>query len=115
MEVGQAVLALDLVNPQLDLAECVVLILLQIGERNLEDPSLQRVVGVLETGRPVDKSLADTGDMLDFRHRDISWMISVRIGFSYSRMLKGAGAWKGNVHVSNRCPQASQVRHRNSP
>ena len=60
VEVGQAVLALDLINPQLDLAERVVLILLEIGERNLEDTALEGVVGVLETGGAVDKSLADT-------------------------------------------------------
>ena len=60
MEVGQAVLALDLIDTELDLAERVVLILLEIGERNLEDASLQGVVGVLETGGTVDKGLSDT-------------------------------------------------------
>lgn len=60
VEVGQAVLALNLVDSELDLAEGVVLILLQVGEGNLNDTALQRVVGVLETGGPVDKSLADT-------------------------------------------------------
>jgi hypothetical protein len=60
VEVGQAVLSLDLVDTELDLAESVVLILLQIGQRNLEDSALQRIVGVLETGGSVDKSLSDT-------------------------------------------------------
>lgn len=60
VEVGQAVLALNLVDAELDLAERVVLILLQVGEGNLDDAALQGVVGVLETGGPVDKSLADT-------------------------------------------------------
>jgi len=60
VEVGQAVLALDLVDAELDLAERVVLILLEIGERNLDDTSLQGIVGVLETGGPVDQGLADT-------------------------------------------------------
>lgn len=60
VEVGQAVLALDLVNSELDLAERVVLILLQVGQGNLHDTALQRVVGVLETGGPVDQSLTDT-------------------------------------------------------
>lgn len=32
VEVGQAVLALDLVDPELDFAECVVLVLLEVGE-----------------------------------------------------------------------------------
>lgn len=60
MEVGQAVLALNLVDAELDLAESVVLILLQVGQGDLDDAALQGVVGVLETGGPVDKSLADT-------------------------------------------------------
>lgn len=62
VEVGQAVLALNLVDAELDLAEGVVLILLEIGERNLEYPSLEGVVGVLQTGGAVDESLADTAD-----------------------------------------------------
>ena len=60
VEVGQAVLALDLVDAELDLAERVVLILLEIGERDLEYPSLEGVVGVLQTGGAVDEGLADT-------------------------------------------------------
>jgi len=62
VEVGQAVLALDLVDTELNLAESVVLILLEIGERDLDDAALQGVVGVLETSGPVDKSLADTAE-----------------------------------------------------
>jgi hypothetical protein len=38
----------------------VVLILLQVGQGNLEDSSLQRIVGVLETSRSVDQGLSDT-------------------------------------------------------
>lgn len=60
VEVGQAVLALDLVDSELDLAESVVLILLQISQADLDDTALQGVVGVLETSGPVDESLADT-------------------------------------------------------
>lgn len=60
VEVGQAVLALDLIDPQLDLAEGMVLVLLKIGERDLEDAALEGVVGVLETGGAVHERLADT-------------------------------------------------------
>ena len=60
VEVGQAVLSLDLIDTELDLSESVVLILLQIRQRNLEDSALQRIVCVLETSGSVDKSLADT-------------------------------------------------------
>lgn len=60
VEVGQAVLALDLVDTELDLAECVVLIFLEIGQGNLEDSALQSIVCVLETGSSVDESLSNT-------------------------------------------------------
>lgn len=60
VEVRQAVLSLHLIDTELDLAESVVLILLEIGQGDLDDTALQGVVGVLETGSPVDKSLADT-------------------------------------------------------
>lgn len=62
VEVGQAVLALDLVDAELDLAEGMVLVLLEVGERDLEYPALQRIVGVLETGGAVDEGLADTAE-----------------------------------------------------
>lgn len=61
VEVGQAVLALNLVHPKLNLAESVVLVLLEVGEGDLQNPTLQSIVGVLETGGAVHKSLADTG------------------------------------------------------
>jgi hypothetical protein len=67
VEVGQAVLALNLVDAELDLAERVVLVLLQIGQRNLDDAALQRIVGVLETGGAVDQGLADTGRYVRIR------------------------------------------------
>lgn len=60
VEVGQAVFALDLVDAELDLAESVVLILLEIGERDLEYSALESVVCVLETGGAVHEGLADT-------------------------------------------------------
>jgi hypothetical protein len=59
VEVGQAVLALNLVDSESDLAESVVLILLQIGQGDLEYPALQCIVGVLETGGTVDEGLSD--------------------------------------------------------
>lgn len=50
VEVGQAVLALNLVDPELDLPERVVLVLLQVGQGDLDDAALQGIVGVLQTG-----------------------------------------------------------------
>ena len=55
VEVGQAALALDLVNPELDLAEGLVLVLVEVSEGNLDDTALQGIIGVLcisdETGQ----------------------------------------------------------------
>jgi hypothetical protein len=42
----------------------MVLILLEIRERDLEYPSLEGVVCVLETGGAIDERLADTEKML---------------------------------------------------
>lgn len=77
VEVGQAVLALDLVDSELDLAESVVLILLQVGQADLNDTALQGVVGVLETSGPVDKSLADTVQKRPFVRLHISKLVGV--------------------------------------
>jgi len=60
MKVRQAVLSLDLIDAELDLAESVILILLEICQRYLENSALQCVVGVLETCGSVDKSLSNT-------------------------------------------------------
>lgn len=60
VEVGQAVAAGDFIDTELDLAEGLVLILLEVCERNLENAALQGVVGVLETRGPVDEGLSDT-------------------------------------------------------
>ena len=63
MKVGQAVLSLNLIDTELNLAESVVLIFLQVGQRNLEDSSLQCVVGILETGSSVDEGLSNISDV----------------------------------------------------
>lgn len=60
MEVGKTVLALDLVDPQFDLAERVVLVLLEVGKRDLEDTALESVVGVLQTSGAVNEGLPNT-------------------------------------------------------
>ena len=93
VEVGQAVLALNLIDSQADLAEGVVLILLEIGERNLEDTALKSVVGVLETGGTVDEGLANTCGVLVkiFSCRPVAG--ANRIGEkTYSLMAKVEGA-----------------------
>lgn len=60
VEVGQAVLALNLIHAELDLAESVVLIVLEVREGDLEDAALQGVVGILQTAGAVHNGLADT-------------------------------------------------------
>ena len=88
MEVGETVLALNLIDPELDLAECVLFVLLKIGEGDFENPALQRIVCVLHTGRTIDEGLPNTVPLLD---------LSVFLpggSDSYSRTLKVEGAWK---------------------
>lgn len=89
VEVRKAVLALHLVNSQADLAERVVLVLLKIGERDLEDTALQCVVRILETGGPVNQSLSDT-----ILQSDMYRSCATRITATHSRMLNGDGAYR---------------------
>ena len=91
MEVGQAVLALNLVDAELDLAERVVLILLEIGQRDLEYPALEGVVCVLDTGRAVDESLAYTARGGQVSIASIAQILRWRRK-SYSRTAKVPGA-----------------------
>ena len=83
MEVGQAVLALHLVDAELDLAERVVLIFLEIGQGDLENAPLERVVGVLQTGGTVDEGLANTVEGFV----SVSQMFSVRMHWVLARTL----------------------------
>lgn len=78
---SEAVLALDLVDTELDLAEGVFLILLEISQRDLEYPALQGVVGVLETGGPVHKSLSNTVNV-EKKNQDVSLVVVGMISFA---------------------------------
>ena len=88
VEVGQAVLALDLIDTEANLSEGVVLVLLEIGERDLDDAALEGIVGVLETSGPVHEGLADTAifgqslptkyQILDSRRNSLSDVEGVR-------------------------------------
>lgn len=60
MEVSQAVLALNFIDSQLDLSESMIFIVLEIGEGDFENSTLESIVGVLETGRSVYEGFADT-------------------------------------------------------
>lgn len=60
VEVGQTVLALNFVYSKFDLAECVIFILLEVGEGDFEYPALECVVGILETSGAVDEGFADS-------------------------------------------------------
>ena len=59
MEVGQAVLALNFIHPELDLSKGMILVLLQICQRYLKDSPLQSVICVLQTCAPIDQSFPD--------------------------------------------------------
>lgn len=64
MEVCQAVLALNLIDAETDFAEGVILVLLEVSERDLDNASLEGVVGVLQTSRAVDEGFAHTISVL---------------------------------------------------
>jgi hypothetical protein len=86
VEVGKTILSLDLVDSQLDLSEGVILILLQIRQRNLKDSALQRVVCILQTSGAVDKGLPNTTFSLVVIQQDIMRYVP------YSRIWKDEGA-----------------------
>lgn len=64
MKVGQAVLALYLVDAELDLSEGMVFVGLEVGEGDFEDATFESIIGVLHTSGPVDQSLPDTSTLL---------------------------------------------------
>lgn len=86
MEVGEAVLALDFVDAELDFAEGVVFILLEVREGDFENAAFEGIVGVLETGCAVYEGFADT---VGFCQRLCGMC---RGGFAHSRMLNVDGA-----------------------
>jgi len=59
VKVSEAVLALDFIDAELDFAESMVFVFLEIGEGDFENATFESVVGVLHTGSAVDKCLAD--------------------------------------------------------
>jgi len=63
VEVGKAVFTLNLIDPQLDFAERMVFILLEVGKGDLENTALESVVGVLQTSGTVDESLSNISDL----------------------------------------------------
>jgi hypothetical protein len=71
VERGQAVLALDVFDSQLDLSEALVFVLVQVSQGHLNDSALQGVVGILETLRSVDQGLTDGLDLEDGRGLDV--------------------------------------------
>ena len=63
VKVGEAGLSLYFVDSELDLPESMVLVFLQVCERNLDDPSLERIVGILHARCPVHKRFPNTGQV----------------------------------------------------
>lgn len=61
----------NLLNTELDLAERLVLVVVEVGERDLEDTALQRVVGIVETLGAVDEGLADVAVLEERRRLDV--------------------------------------------
>lgn len=103
VEVSQAALALDFVDAEANLAERVILILLEVGEGDLDDTSLQRIVRVLQTGGAVDEGLADTVQAVSFGI--VRRSVDSRVQVTHSRTLKGLGACV--MMVSTICDELS--------
>lgn len=85
VEVGQAVLPLNFIHTELDLAKGVVLVVLQVSERDLEDSALERIIRILQTTGAVDECLSDT----------FNWLVSCRRSFSVGKVhTRGSGKWR---------------------
>lgn len=91
MEVGETILSLDFVNAELDLAEGMIFVVLEIRERDFEDAAFQRIVRILKTASAVDKSLSDA-----FRRRVSSFptiiMKNVQLESNSLSGLEGRGS-----------------------
>ena len=59
VEVGEAILPLDFIDAKFNLAESMIFVTLQVSQRHLKDPPLQRVVRILETTSPVHESFSN--------------------------------------------------------
>ena len=59
MEVGEAVLSLNLVNAKFNLAERLLFILVQVTERDFDDTTLERVICIFCARADMNKVIAD--------------------------------------------------------
>jgi hypothetical protein len=59
MEVGEAVLSLDLINAKFNLAERLLFILVEVTERDLDDTTLERVVCIFCATADMKEEIAD--------------------------------------------------------
>lgn len=63
MEIGQAVLPLYFIHPQLDFTKRMILIFLEIRKRDLENATFQSIIRILKTGCPIDEGFANAVDV----------------------------------------------------
>jgi len=68
----------------------VVLVLLEIGQGNLDDTVLEGVVGVLQTSGPVDKGLSDTVRKVLL---DRALVLSLSLSFWVCSLSDGESRW----------------------
>lgn len=112
VEVGQTVLALDLVDAELDLTEGVVLIVLEVGEGDLDNTALEGVIGVLQTTGAVDNSLADTAKNLLVQRalnfpKKKSFSSAIRVIILAG--LEGCGSLKTMMSIA--FPNTNRLKH----
>ena len=61
----------DVLNPQLDLSERLLLVVVEVGEGELNNSALERVVGIFQTLGSVDKGLSSLGVLKEGRSLDV--------------------------------------------
>ena len=76
VEVGETVLALDLVDPELDLEEGLLLVLVEVSKGNLDDTALQRVIGI--PGTPNEPEFCSKMSMATYENPETCSQVSCR-------------------------------------
>jgi hypothetical protein len=81
----------------------VILIVLEVGEGDLEDTALEGVVGVLQTASAVDQSLADTKKNPLVNHPE-NYLFTIE-----GAHTRGSGRWKEPVKTISIMDRAARI------
>lgn len=92
VEVGQHVLALDILADEAHVAERLVLILVEVGQRHLEHATLEALGGDLGALSAVHQGLADLANLEHGRRLDVIPILAGE-GIHAARVCKGMSKW----------------------